>query len=204
MRLLSSGASPFARKVLVTAHELGLRDRLEVLPVTTSPTATAEAVSAVNPLGKIPVLVLDDGRALYDSRVICEYLDGLAGGGGMFPAAGEARLEALRLQALGDGLMDAAIATRYETWLRPEAFRWSEWTLGQKAKYGRALDRLEEECTDFGERIDIGTVTVGCALSYLDLRFAGDRWRDGRPRLAAWHEPMAARASMQATRPDLA
>ncbi|MDX6750004.1 glutathione S-transferase [Geminicoccaceae bacterium 1502E] len=202
MRLLNSGASPFARKVRVVAHELGLQGRVAVEDVAASPVSPSEAVSSVNPLGKIPALVLEDGSALYDSRVICEYLDSLGGGGRVFPAAAGERFEALRLQALADGLLDAALAARYETMLRPEPFRWSDWVSGQKGKVARALDRLEEECAGLGERVDIGTIAIGCALGYLDLRFADDRWRDGRPKLAAWYERFAARPSMQATRPE--
>lgn len=200
MRLLSSGASPFARKVMVVAHELGLAGRIEVEQASVSPVGNGDAVAAVNPLGKIPALVLDDGRALYDSRVICEYLDHVAGGGA-FPSEPDQRFAALRLQSMADGLLDAALAARYETFLRPEAFRWSDWVTGQKDKIARCLDRLEEECAAFGERVDIGTIAVACALGYLDLRFAEDRWRDGRPRLAAWHERIAARDSMKATAP---
>ncbi len=202
MRLHSHPASPFGRKVMVAAHELGVAERITVdwRPVT--PVAPNAAVVADNPLGKLPTLVLDDGRALFDSRVICEYLDDLAGGGRLFPRDPEARMRALRLQALGDGIMDAAVLARYETVLRPEELRWQAWIEHQKLKVTRALDWLEGRVEELpADGVDIGAVTVGCALGYLDFRFGADRWREGRPRLAAWYERFAARPSMEATRP---
>ncbi|MCS6878043.1 MAG: glutathione S-transferase [Geminicoccaceae bacterium] len=201
MRLHTSPASPFGRKVAVVLHETGLWDRVERRDATLSPIAPDPVVCAANPLGKIPCLELDDGTALYDSRVICEYLDGLHAGPRLFPPEGPARFAALRLQALADGMLDTAVGLRYETFLRPETFRWPEWIAAQKLKITRALDRLEGECEGFGERIDIGTLALACALGYLDFRFAEDRWRDGRPRLAAWYARMAARPSMVATVP---
>ena len=161
------------------------------------------ALVADNPLGKIPCLVLDDGGALYDSRVICEYLDTLHQGARLFPAGGAERWEALRLQALADGIMDAALLTRYETFLRPEALRWTAWVDGQLDKVARALDRIEAVAAPaFGARVDIGTITVACALGYLDFRFGSLDWRGSRPVIAAWYEGFAARPSMQATTPS--
>ena len=139
--------------------------------------------------------------ALYDSRVICEYLDGLHDGPPMFPPAGPARWTALRRQAEGDGMLDAAILARYETFVRPEARRFDDWTANQKLKVGRALDALETEAASLGDAVDIGTITIGCALGYLDFRFADDGWRNGRPGLAAWYETFGARPSMAATVP---
>jgi glutathione S-transferase len=200
MRLYTNPASPFGRKVKVLAHETGLFEQLEVLDEVLTPVAPSDAVSTANPLGKIPCLVTREGMALYDSRVICEYLDGLHGGRPMFPAEG-ARWRALTLQALGDGIMDAGVATRYETFLRPEALRWPDWVQAQKFKIGRALDRLEGEASGLGDEPDIGLLTIGCALGYLDFRYAADAWRNGRPQLAAWFERFDPRPSMQATRP---
>jgi glutathione S-transferase len=159
------------------------------------------AVVADNPLGKIPCLVTDEGLALYDSRVIAEYLDSQGAGPALFPAAGPERLVTLALQALGDGILDAGVATRYETFLRPEALRWSEWVAAQKLKITRSLDHLEADIASLDGRIDVGSITIGCALGYLDFRFADDRWRQGRPGLAAWYERFAKRPSMQATKP---
>lgn len=201
MRLHTSPASPFGRKVAVVLHETGLWPRVERRDASLSPIAPDAAVCAANPLGKIPCLELDDGSALYDSRVICEYLDGLHRGPKLFPADGPARFAALRLQALADGILDTAVGLRYETFLRPETLRWPDWIAAQKLKVTRALDRLEQECEGFAQRIDIGTLAIACALGYLDFRFADDRWRDGRPRLAAWEATIAQRPSLAATRP---
>ncbi|BCX17235.1 MAG: hypothetical protein KatS3mg117_0917 [Geminicoccaceae bacterium] len=201
MLLHTSPASPFGRKVSVVLHETGLVAKVRRRDASLTPLAPDAAVCAANPLGKIPCLELDDGSVLYDSRVICEYLDGLHDGPRLFPAKGAARFEALRLQALADGMLDTAVGLRYETFLRPEPLRWTDWIAAQKAKIERALDRLEQECPRFGERIDIGTLAVACALGYLDFRFAEDRWRDGRPELAAWYARVAERPSLLATRP---
>ena len=139
--------------------------------------------------------------ALFNSRVICEYLDSLHGGRRMFPAPGPARWTALRRQAAADGILDAAVGTRYETFLRPEERRWPDWVAGQKAKVRGALDALEAEAASFGETVDIGTIAIACALGYLDFRFAADDWRAGRPTLAAWYESFAQRPSMATTPP---
>ena len=173
MKLHSNPASPYGRKVKVVAHETGLFPRLSIHNLQTSAVGPDLALVADNPLGKIPCLVLDNGGALYDSRVICEYLDTLHQGARLFPAGGAERWEALRLQALADGIMDAALLTRYETFLRPEALRWTAWVDGQLDKVARALDRIEAvEAPGFGARVDIGTITIACALGYLDFRFA--------------------------------
>jgi glutathione S-transferase len=201
MLLHTNPASPFGRKVAVVAHETGLASRIEIRDELLSPVSPNESVAAANPLGKIPCLVTEGGLALFDSRVIAEYLDGLHDGGRLFPAGGEARWQVLRRQALGDGVADAAVAARYEAVLRPEARRWDEWTAGQMRKVDQSLDLLEQEVADFGEDVDIGQIAVGCALGYLDFRYADRPWREGRPRLAAWFERFDARASMQQTRP---
>ena len=202
MKLYYSPASPFVRKALVAAHETGLADGIEIVPVAMTPVAGVPELNAENPLGKVPALVLDDGTALYDSPVICEYLDTRHGGPRLFPAEGPGRWTALRRQALGDGLLDAAILCRYETFIRPEERQWSGWIEGQRAKFRRALDALENEAESFGDTVDIGTISAACATDYLDFRSLDDGWRDGRPRLAAWLEGFAARPSMQATRPS--
>ena len=201
MQLFYAAASPFVRKVLVLAHESGLIEQIQIEPVTISPVNSDDRLNAGNPVGKIPALLLDDGTALYDSPVICEYLDSLAHAGPkMFPAGG-ARWQALRRQALADGIMDAAILCRYEAALRPEAFRWDDWSTNQQAKISRALDALEADVDGLADTVDIGTISIGCALGYLDFRFADNDWRTGHPRLADWFKAFAARASMQQTRP---
>lgn len=199
MKLYYSPASPYVRKVVVCAAELGIE--LERLPSAASPVNRDRTVMADNPLAKVPTLVADDGTALYDSRVICEYLDGAAGGGRLFPTSGAARWRALVEQALGDGLLDAALLARYETMLRPTEKQWEDWRAGQMDKIRTALDKIQDWAPGLGERVDIGTITLGCALGYLDFRFADYDWRSGRGALAAWYESFAKRPSMQATMP---
>ena len=134
MKLHYNVASPFVRKVMAVAIETGQDGRLEPVTPTMTPIKPDADLVQDNPLGKVPCLVTDDGAALYDSRVICEYLDSLHDGPKMFPPAGPARWRALRRQAEGDGIMDAAVLARYETFLRPKERRWPEWIEGQKAE----------------------------------------------------------------------
>lgn len=198
MKLKSSPTSPYVRKVLVTAIETGLRERIETTDVDTS--KAEETRSAENPLGKIPALTTDDGAVLFDSPVICEYLASLAETGAVFPPRGEARWTALRRQALADGILDASLFRRYEG-MRPEGLRSDEWSARQKGKVERALDALEAEADTLGDGITIGHIALGCALGYLDFRFAGDDWRRGRPRLDAWYGTFSKRPSMTGTAP---
>jgi glutathione S-transferase len=201
MKLRYSPASPYVRKCLALAHEAGLAGRIDLVP-----TVTADPCSGLandNPLGKIPALATDDGQVLFDSPVICEYLDSLHGGGKFLPPAGSARWTALRRQALADGLLDAALLRRYES-ARPADEQSPGWHDKQKAVITRALDALEAEADRLGDPadpVDIGRIAVGCALGYLDFRFAADAWREGRPKLARWYEGFAKRPSMAATVP---
>lgn len=199
MQLYFSPTSPYARKVRITAQELGLGDKIELLGVALTPINPHDALRTSNPLGKIPALIADDGTALYDSPVICEYLDALAGGQRIFPPAGPARWRALRRQALADGILDAAVSIRYEQTLRPKELRWPEWVEGQWLKVRTALDALEREPPE--DALDIGTLSIACALGYLDFRYASDDWRASRPRLAAWAGRIQQRPSLQATVP---
>ncbi len=154
----------------------------------------------INPDGVVPTLV-HDGAPIYDSSVICEYLDSKHRGDKLFPASGARRWKALRLQAIGDGILDAALLARYETAMRPEKLRWTDWLDGQKRKLAQALDQLEKEAKDLAGGLTIGQVTVACALGYLDFRFGDMNWRKGRPKLAAWYDKFSRRKSMQATIP---
>jgi glutathione S-transferase len=197
MKLYFSPASPFVRKVRVTAHELGLSEKIELISITLTPVSPHDGLRSNNPLGKIPALLTDDGATLYDSPVICEYLDALAGGNRIFPAAGAARWTALRRQALADGIMDAAVLTRYEEAVRPKELRWQDWVDGQFLKIRTALDTLERESLQ--DTVDIGTISIACALSYLDLRFASEGWRKSRPRLTDWAAAIGKRPSLAAT-----
>ena len=201
MKLYVSPASPFGRKASVVIAELGLGDRVVQEPASVSPLTRNADVARGNPLAKIPTLLLDDSSALFDSPVICEYLDSLSGSPRFFPASGTTKWTALRRQALADGLMDAAILLRYEAAMRPEALRWAEWTTGQNAKVVSALDAMEADASALGTSFVIGHVTYACALGYLDLRFPDLDWRKGRSKLAAWFETVNARPSMAATTP---
>lgn len=199
MQLYFNPASPYVRKVRITAHELGLSEKIELISVSPTPVSPHDAVRTSNPLGKIPALIIEGGAALYDSPVICEYLDALAGGNRIFPPAGSARWTALRRQALADGIMDAAVLTRYEQAVRPKELQWQDWVNGQLLKIRTALDALEQE--HLGDLLDIGTISIASALGYLDLRFAGESWRTSRPRLAAWLASVGKRPSLAATSP---
>ncbi len=196
MKLLYSPTSAFVRKVLVTAIETGLRDGIELVP-----TDVWDAVgdgARDNPLGKVPALITYGGEALFDSRVICEHLDSLHGGRKLFPRSGDRRWRALRRQALGDGILDAAVLLVYEG-RRPKELRSAEWTARQKAKIDRALDRLEAEAPGVGE-MTIGHVAIACALGYLDFRLGEDDWRPGRAALGGWFQTMCERPSFATTR----
>lgn len=201
MKLYCAAPSPFARKVLAAAMELGLDSQLEKIVLHTTPVEPNERLNQANPLKKIPALVLDDGTMLYDSGVICEYLDSVAGGGRLIPASGAARWQVKRQEALADGLLDAAVITRYELALRPEERRWDKWIAAQKDKIASALGQMEREIDDIGDAVTLGAVGFGCALGYLDFRFGDDDWRAGHPKLAAWYEAFGARPSMTATAP---
>lgn len=203
MKLLYSQTSPFVRKCLVTAHELGLAQRLELLPAAAHPVNRDRSVVDKNPLGKIPTLVTDEGAVLFDSRVICEYLNAL-GDGHLLPAAGEGRFTVLADQALADGLMDAAVLVRYESTLRPGNLRWADWIGGQMEKVISALSDFERRAAARERRIDLGTIALGCALGYLDFRYADFGWRERHPSMAHWYEQFAARESMTKTRPPAA
>jgi glutathione S-transferase len=190
------------RKVRVVAIEKGLAGKVENVPTQVSPNKDSTDVAGDNPLMKVPSLMTDDGLSLYDSPVICEYLDSQGSGPALFPASGKARWTALRRQALADGILDAALLTRYETFLRPKEFLWKDWVDGQQRKVKAGLDALEQEADSFGKGVDIGLITIGCALGYLDFRFAADEWRKGHPKLAAWYEGFSARSSMRETVPQ--
>ena len=197
MMLRTSPASPFGRKVKIAAAVLGLSERIEIVP---ADTANAEdPLRRDNPLGKIPILITDDGKAVYDSSVIVEYLDHLAGGGKIIPA-GEGRFEALTLQSLADGILDASILRVYEIRYRSEEKREPNWVTHQADKVTRSLARLEDTPPALGRVPDVGCIALACALGYQDLRFEGS-WRAGYPKLVAWLDAFAAAVpAFEATR----
>jgi len=196
MTLLWSSRSPFVRKVMVAAHETNLAHCLQLKRVVVSANKPNLEVMAVNPLNKIPTLLLADGSALYDSRVICEFFDSLGAGPALIPRDPCSRWGALRLAALGDGLMEVIV------WRLGEQNRESPSPThlhSFKLKITTTLDQLEIEAGDLEGGLQIGQISVACALAHLDFRFAADGWRRGRARLAAWYDAFATRPSMRAT-----
>jgi glutathione S-transferase len=200
MKLYYSPTSPYVRKVTVLALETGLDARIERLATPTTPIDQNPEVAAANPVAKVPTLVTDDGLHLFDSRVICEYLDTLHAGKKFFPADAS-RWAVLRQQALGDGLLDAALLVRYEGFLRPDDKRWSDWADGQMKKVRGALAEIEKLSSGFGDRVDIGTVSIACALGYMDFRYADMGWRKDYPQAAAFADRMFARPSFKSSVP---
>ena len=198
MKIYFSPFSPYVRKCLVAGHELGLNERIELLPSNASPVLRDQEIIAKNPLGKVPTFLTDDGQVLYDSRVICEYLDNLADGT-LFPRSGRARWETLTLQSLADGMLDACLLARYEDVARPEALRWADWRAAQLDKVATSLAHLETCPQQLDDRVDMGSLTVGCALWYLDLRFPEVNWRSSYPKVAQWFAIFSQRPSMQTT-----
>jgi glutathione S-transferase len=203
MKLRHSPTSPFVRKVMVLAYETGLEPKIERLPTVVAPNKPNLEVQRENPLIKIPSLLTDDGLVLFDSRVICEYLDSLHSGPKIFPVAGKARWVALRQQALGDGIMDAAVVTRYETFLRPKELQWNDWVEAQMRRVRGGLEAIDEKTREgaLSGPLNIGQITMGCALGYLDFRYPTEGWRERHPDLAKWYADFAKRPSMQATVP---
>lgn len=201
MKLITADASPFVRKVRILIQELGLQDAVTLVdPGQVTPVTDNATLNAVNPLGLIPALELDDGDSLPDSPLICEYLNHIANGP-FFPSDPERRFRTLRLQALADGILDLSVALRYETAMRPAELRWQSWIENQNAKIERGLDALENRCQDFEPSPLIGEIAVACALGYRDFRFADQNWRDRRPALTRWFEKMMQRESLSSTIP---
>jgi glutathione S-transferase len=202
LKLYYAPTSPYVRKVMMLAHEAGIVDRIEQVSATGgTPLEPNPLTVSANPLGKIPCLVRDDGPALFDSRVICQYIDSLHGGR-HFYGEGAARWTSLTLEALADGIMDAAILGVYEWRQRPEEVRYQPWVDAQLGKVKRALDALEGEwLAHLKGPVGIGSIATACALGYLDLRYPDMGWRDSHPGLAAWHAEFAERESFKATVP---
>ncbi len=194
MKLTMSPASPYVRKARALAIKRGVADRIEMWTIATS----SPELAALNPLSKIPTFVTDDGQALYDSPVVCEYIDSLGDAPPCIPAPGPARWRALTLAALGDGILDATQPRRREVALPQDDGR-KEYIATQQGKVSRALDALEKET--LGDLETIGDITVACALGYLDFRYPNEPWRPGHPKLTAWYERVVKLAPMAQTMP---
>jgi len=199
MQLRYSPTSPYVRKVMVTALETGLDKKIE--KISTNPWDPETDLPKDNPIGKVPALKTDGGEVLFDSPVICEYLDAQQSGDKLFPASGDARWSVLKLQALADGILDAAVACVVEG-KRPKELQSKDWIARQKNAIERSLDALEHSISKLdGGQLTIAQIAAGCALGYLDFRKPVDAWRKGRPKLAKWYEEFSKRPSMQATVP---
>ena len=197
MKLRYNPMSPYVRKCAVMIEEVGLGDQIE--RVMTHPWAEFTDAHTVNPLGKVPALILEDGSVLYDSAVICEYLDSMHDGPNMFPTSGEARWTALRRQTMGDGIVDAGGDVLREQ-RRVEHERSPGWIVRQMSAVDRCLDELEKEAPTF-EGMDIGLIAIGCSLGFLGFRHLDHDWRTSRPNLAAWFEEASQRTSFKNTEP---
>lgn len=196
MKLFYAPTSPYVRKVMACAIIRGLGGRIE--KVSCNPHVSPPELLARNPTSKVPCLVTDDGLALFDSPVICEFLDSLGDETPLFPVKGAARWRALKLQAMGDGILDAAVPCRLELVRPKEAAREAQ-IARFKAAMRRTVDALEAEPPH--KLMDVGLIAVACALGYLDFRFASDPWRPGHPRLAAWYDAFVVHPALAETAP---
>ncbi|MCG8356085.1 MAG: glutathione S-transferase family protein [Kiloniellales bacterium] len=205
MKLMYGPLSPFARKVRIVAMELDLADRIELVLTEVAPGKPNAAYARdCYPLRKVPAMTLDDGTALYDSGVICEYLNDLAGGERLLPASGPKRWQRLAQHALANGMCDGAVLLRYETWLRPEELRWQMWIDDQWDKIFNGLDWFEAHADELAQPINLPQIALGCLLGYLDFRFEATDWRSRCPKLEAWFAEIAKRESFAETKPSAA
>lgn len=201
MKLLYNPASPFARKVRAAAIELGHDSGIELELMTVAPCKpNKDYAETHNPLRKIPALVTDEGATIYNSTVICEYLDAMAGGGKLIPRDGEARWRVLTDHALAQGMADAAILARYETWLRPEALRWPDFVADQWDRIDTGIAWFERHPESLEGPVNLAHLALGCTLGYLDLRTPEHDWRARNPSVAAWFAAISERPSFVLTK----
>ena len=199
MKIYGTLTSPFVRTTLVAAHEVGLGDRVTHVSEQVSPTEANPKLTALSPIGKVPVLETDHGHAIHDSRVIVEYLCHVAGNSHLIPDDGVKRFQVLTLQALGQGLAEAAVGYRYEVAMRPQGLQWTAWMERTKLRINAVFDDFEANWQGCLESVNAGSITVAVALAYIDFRMADFNWRKGRPKLAAFHEQFSKRDSMVKT-----
>jgi glutathione S-transferase len=209
VRLMYSPTSPFVRRVRAVALELGLADRVTLEPVQVVPGRENRSYAeSVNPLRKIPALVLDDGQTLVDSAVICQFLDDLAGGGKLIPAKGPERWQVLSQQAIAQGMAEALVLVRYELALRPEPLRWPDWISDQQDRFWSGLAwfeaRAHRALSSTASGVDVSQLALACCLGYVDFRFAGLDWAVRAPRVSAWYQAIAMRPSLSMTDPRVA
>ncbi len=204
MTLFHNPASPFVRKVRVLLAETGQQDRVTLHGCMPTPVQPDAQLVHDNPVGKIPALRLADGTVLHDSRVILDYLDYQHVGNPLIPRDGSARWRRLTLASMADGMMDADVLVRYETALRPPEKHWDQWLEEQRNKIRRTLVELEADAiAELASHFDIASISVACALGYLDFRHPDLQWRDANPKLAAWYAEVSQRPSMLQTQPPV-
>lgn len=199
MKIFGDMISPFVRMTIVTAHEAGLGDKVEHVVEAVKPTEVNGKLAALNPIGKIPVLETAHGHAIYDSRVIMEYLAHSGGHGELVPDEPVKRFRVLTLQALAVGLADSAVAYRYETAARPQGLQWQAWMDRSVIRINAALDDLDRNWQACLAECHVGSIAAAVALSYVDFRLGSLNWREGRTQLAMFHETFSARDSMKRT-----
>jgi glutathione S-transferase len=201
MKLTFSPASPFARKVRITAIELGLIDRIEFVPATVVPGQPNDEYSRITPLKKLPALILDNGEAVLDSYVIVEYLDELAGGGKLIPSSGPDRWKVKRDHSLLQGMLDSMLLCRYEKMVRPQGLQWQAWYDDHWNRAWSGMARFDKQSDVLSRPLDIVQIALTCVLGYADFRFADCGWREAYPNLDAFHDRMLSRPSVKVSLP---
>jgi glutathione S-transferase len=199
MKIYGDLISPFVRMTIVTAHEVGLGGKVEHIVENTNPAQVNARLAALSPIAKIPILETDHGHGIYDSRVIIEYLCHVAGNSSLIPDDGVKRFRILTLEALGQAMADAAVGYRYEVAARPKGLQWEDWMNRALTRINAALDDLEANWMETLAEVTAGSIAVGVTLAYIDFRLPDFSWRNGRPKLAAWHETFCQRDSMVKT-----
>ncbi len=199
MKIYGDLISPFVRMTVVTAHEVGLGAKVEHVVEAVRPTEVNAKLAKLSPIGKIPILETDHGHGIFDSRVIMEYLCHVAGNSTLIPDDGVKRFRVLTLQALAQGLADSAVAYRYEIAVRPKGLQWEDWMTRTVARITASLDDLESNWGSELADVTVGSICTAVVLSYIDFRLGDLGWRNGRPKLAAFHESFSRRESMVAT-----
>ncbi len=203
MKLFYAPQSPFARKVRVVSIEIGVEEQIELVFIKVLPgTPNTTFQNTHNPLRKIPALETSGGSTIYDSTVICEYLDSLSGVTKMIPADGPERWRTLTNHALAQGMCESAVLIRYETWLRPEPLRWANWTNDQWDRINTGLEWFERNDEAVGGQIDLAQITLGCLLGYMDFRWPDNGWRERYPNISDWYEILMRRPSFSRTIPQ--
>jgi glutathione S-transferase len=199
MKIYGDMISPFVRMTIVTAHEVGLGGKVEHVVEAVRPTEVNAKLAALSPIGKIPILETDHGHGVFDSRVIIEYLCHVAGNSTLIPDDGVKRFRVLTLQALAQGLADSAVAYRYEIGVRPKGLQWEEWMTRTVTRINASLDDLERSWSDELGQVSVGSICPAVVLSYIDFRLGDLNWRNGRAKLAGFHEAFSLRPSMTKT-----